>query len=107
MELPTDIHLTSPFRILGLLGGIFHSYSNLKKKTLLFANSEEPDQTPRFAASDLVLHCFPMSYKKYARLMWVKKNPFIHVRNICSQGSYYKKRFLKCSKWGAVQNEVT
>ena len=35
-------------------------------KKLLFANSGEPDQTPRFAASDLVLHCLPMSDKKDA-----------------------------------------
>ena len=41
--------------------------------TLLYANSGEPDQTQRFAASDLVLHCLPLSYKKDARLLWVKK----------------------------------
>ena len=28
----------------------------LKKKKLLFANSGLPDQTPRFASSDLVMH---------------------------------------------------
>ena len=27
----------------------------------LFANSEQPDQTPRFAASDLGLHCLPVT----------------------------------------------
>ena len=27
----------------------------------LFANSGDPDQTPRTAASDLVLHCFPIT----------------------------------------------
>ena len=27
----------------------------------LFANSGDPDQTPRSAASDLGLHCFPMT----------------------------------------------
>ena len=27
----------------------------------LFANSGGPDQTPRLAASDLVLHCLPIS----------------------------------------------
>ena len=35
------------------------------------SNSGEPDQTLRFVASDLVLHCLPMSYKKDARLIWV------------------------------------
>ena len=38
---------------------------------LLFANSGELDQTPRFAASDLVLHGLPMPHKKDAMLMWV------------------------------------
>ena len=38
----------------------------------MFANSGEPDQTPRFAASDMVLHCLPMSHKKDARFIWVK-----------------------------------
>ena len=31
MEFPTDINWTSPFPILGLLGGIFHLYLNLKR----------------------------------------------------------------------------
>ena len=34
-----------------------------KEKThLSYANSEDPDQTPRLAASDLGLHCLPVSY---------------------------------------------
>ena len=41
-------------------------------KEFLFANSGEPDQTPHFVASDLVLHCLPMSHKKDARLLWVE-----------------------------------
>ena len=40
-----------PFPILGLLGGIFHFYSNLKETSV---SSGEPDQTPCFAVSDLV-----------------------------------------------------
>ena len=28
---------------------------------VLNANSKDPDQTPRFAASELGLHCLPMS----------------------------------------------
>ena len=36
------------------------------------ANSGEPDQTPHTAASDLGLHCLPMSFKKDARLIRVK-----------------------------------
>ena len=41
---------------------------------ILQANSGKPDQKPRFAASDLVLHCLPMSHKKDTRLIWVKYN---------------------------------
>ena len=33
----------------------------------LIANSEDPDQTPRSAASDLGLHCLPIT-----GLKWVK-----------------------------------
>ena len=39
---------------------------------ILLANSENPDMTPRSAASDLGLHCLPMSKKWDARLIWVK-----------------------------------
>ena len=37
------------------------------------ANSVNPDQTPRFAASDLVLHCLLMSHLWDARHKWVKR----------------------------------
>ena len=36
------------------------------KSNILLANSEDPDQTPRSAASDLGLHCFPKFHKKDA-----------------------------------------
>ena len=36
------------------------------------ANSGDPEQTPPFAASDLGLHCLPISQKKDARLILVK-----------------------------------
>ena len=32
---------------------------------------------PHFAASDLVLHCLPMSHKKDAWLIWVKDFTYI------------------------------
>ena len=51
---------------------------------ILQANSGEPDQTPRFAASDLVFHCLSMSFKKDAMLIRV---------NIEYQ-SMYKNGFL-------------
>ena len=37
----------------------------------LCPNSGDPDQMPRYAASDLGLQCVPMSHKKDARLIWV------------------------------------
>ena len=44
------------------------------------ANSGGPDQTLRFAASDLVLHCLPMSHKKETRLIWIKPvQTLLHV----------------------------
>ena len=36
------------------------------------ANSGDPDQTLHSVASDLGLHCLPMSNKKVARHIWVK-----------------------------------
>ena len=44
----------------------------MKTFTHAFRNSVDPDQTPRTVASDLGLHCLPMSHKKDARLIWVK-----------------------------------
>ena len=53
-----------------------------KKQQLLFANSVEPDQTPCFAASDLVLHCLPLSHKKDARLIWVNATSLYFERGL-------------------------
>ena len=39
----------------------------------MYANSGDPDQTPRFAASGWGRHCLPMSHKRDARLIWVRK----------------------------------
>ena len=39
----------------------------------LFANSGDPDQTPRSAASDLGLHCLPVIRLGVSSLQWVKK----------------------------------
>ena len=36
------------------------------------ANSGDPDQMLHYLASDLGLHCLPLSHKKYARHIWVK-----------------------------------
>ena len=38
----------------------------------LFENSEDPDQTPRSAASDLGPHCLPITLLGFSRLQWFK-----------------------------------
>ena len=40
--------------------------------TELLANSGDPDQTPRSAASDLGLHYLPTTLLGVSRLQWVK-----------------------------------
>ena len=39
----------------------------------LFANSEDPDQMPCSVASDLGLHCLPITLLRVSRLQWVKQ----------------------------------
>ena len=43
------------------------------------ANNGDPDQMLLSAASDLVLHCPPVSHKKDARLIWVKVIPLLQT----------------------------
>ena len=38
----------------------------------LYANSGDLDQTPRSVASDLGLHCLPITLLRVSRLQWVK-----------------------------------
>ena len=47
--------------------------------SVLNANSVYPDQMPRSVASDLGLHCLPMSLLWDARLKWVN----IYVYSTC------------------------
>ena len=42
----------------------------IEKKDKLFANSGDPDQTPRSAASDLGLHCLQVTRLGVSRLQW-------------------------------------
>ena len=45
----------------------------------LFAKSGEPDQTPRSAASDLGLHCLPITLLRVSRLQWVKHHSETYI----------------------------
>ena len=37
----------------------------------LFVNNGDPDQTPHSAASDLGLHCLPITLLQVSQLQWV------------------------------------
>ena len=55
-----------------------------RKMVELFANIGDPDQTPRSAASDLGLHCLPVTFLGVSRLRWVKASalPYWHNTRI-------------------------
>ena len=48
----------------------------------LFANSGDPDQTPRSAVSDLGLHCLPITLLRVSRLQCV--NSLAYLSNLPS-----------------------
>ena len=73
MDLPTLISRRCVIPILGALGGIFFVFVQILIKNSVYTDSGEPDQTPRFAASDLGLYCLSISYKKDIMLIWVKE----------------------------------
>ena len=55
----TVIYWTSPFVILGMSGLFCRFYSILWK--ILLTNSADLNQTPHYVASDLGLHCLPLT----------------------------------------------
>ena len=64
------IYWKSLISILGMSG--YETYLFLEKKVAkLFANSGDPDQTPRYAASGLGLHCLPVTLLRVSRIQWV------------------------------------
>ena len=57
-----------------------------RKMAKLFTNSGDPDQTPHSVASDLGMHCLPLTLLGVSRLQWV--NPFStadQYRYFCKQ----------------------
>ena len=62
MEFPTLIR-DEPIYNLGVLGGIFHSYSHLNRT---FSKQKVETLIKRH-----VLHCFPLFHKMSARLIWI------------------------------------
>ena len=71
----TGICWTSPFVILGVsslfcrfyffvilgVSGLFCRFYFTLIKKILIANTVDPDQTPHYVASDLGLHCWPVT----------------------------------------------
>ena len=57
---------TSSFVILGVSGQLCPLYSIFDGNALL-ANSVDPDQMPYYVASDLGLHCLPLSLLRVSR----------------------------------------
>ena len=60
MNFPISIGKTNLFKILGVLCGIFHFYSNFKRNFC------------KQTVENLIFHCLPMAHKKHPRLLWVK-----------------------------------
>ena len=70
-RLTSTIYWKSPISILGMPG--YAIYIFLEKMDKLFANNGDPDKTPRSAASDLGLHCLPVTLLGVSRLQWVNR----------------------------------
>ena len=51
---------------------------NIQRKMVeLFANCGDPDQMPHSAASDLGLHCLPIT------LLWVSRLQWVNLQSVC------------------------
>ena len=70
-RLSHTIYWKSPIAILGTSS--YEIYVFLEKKAKLFANSGDPDQMLRSAASDLGLHCLQFTLFMGLRPQWIKK----------------------------------
>ena len=67
------------------------------------ANSEDSDQTPHSAASDLGLHCLPNTLLGVSRLQWIKEYIYIGELRSCSLGlRYLLLRYLFALRLSAV-----
>ena len=51
----------------------------------LFANSGDPDQMPCSVASDLGLHCLPVTLLGVFRLQWVSYHSETHTHKHCDE----------------------
>ena len=74
MDFPIRIIWMSPPSLLGASGLFYFSFLFHFSMKFIKANRIAKNGTPRIATSHLGLFCSPMSYKKDARLIWVKSN---------------------------------
>ena len=82
-----DYHMSQSVNPL-YTGGLFHCYMldesichfrgvrsilslSIFDGKILIANNVDPDQMPHYVASDLVLHCLPMTLLRVSRQQWV------------------------------------
>ena len=97
MDFSTSTLWTGPFLLEGM-SGYFLLLPCLIESTVFNANSVDPDQTPRSAASDLGLYCLLMSLLWDARLKWVQ---WLHLQWL-THFSLGPKR----GKWPIVQTQI-
>ena len=50
-----------------------------REKWISHLQTGDPDQTPHSVASDLDLHCLPVTLSQVSRLQWVNYHPFHHL----------------------------
>ena len=70
----------------------------------LFTNSADPDQTPHSAASDLGLHCLPITLLRVSRLQWVTAylNEIFFSKTIAY--TFYKLYFVRVTMCSCSKN---
>ena len=56
----------------------------------LFANSGDPDQMPRSAASDLGLHCLPITLFRVSGPQWVREVDTLFSQNTISPTTLFQ-----------------
>ena len=79
-RLSHTIYWKSPISILSTSG--YEIYIFLEKKDKQYANSGNPDQTRRSAASDLGLHCLSITLLRVSRLQWVSDSIKMQIPSV-------------------------
>ena len=76
-----------------------------RKMVDLFANCGDPDHTPRYAASDLGQHCFPITILRVFRLQWdYYRFPSAKVFTVASVDQHRKHKKNPSQRYVSEQN---